>query len=251
MIKIGICGVCGRMGKWIAVLASHDEELAIVGATEVKGCSLVGVSLSKELKSNSMDMGIEISDDLNNNIEKSDCIIDFTAPVATIANLKVARKNKKPIVIGTTGFDDKQLKEITDSAKDIPILISPNMSVGVNLIFDLVQKTAKTLGKNYKVEMEEIHHIHKKDKPSGTGKLLAKIVKDVRKDLKSIPIDSVREGEVVGDHKVVFESEEDKIEIIHKAKTRDIFAMGAIQAAKFLVGKPNGLYTMKDVLEEL
>lgn len=249
MIKIAICGVCGRMGKRIAALASHDNDVAIVGATEIKGCSLVGISLSKELKTDNL--GVSISDDLKETIKKCDCVIDFTSPKATINNVKIARDHKKPIVIGTTGFGEGELKEIEKASQDIPILLSPNMSVGVNLVFELIGKTAKTLGEEYKVSMEEIHHVHKKDKPSGTGKLLAKIIRNVRKDLDDIPIDSIRKGEVVGDHKVVFDSEDDTVEIVHKAKTRNIFAIGAIKGAKFLIGKPNGLYSIKDVLEEL
>ena len=247
MIKIVICGVCGRMGKRIATLASRDKDISIVGATETKGCSFTGVNLGEELKTHNL--GVAISDDLNESIKKCDCVIDFTAPGATLNNLKIARINKKPIVIGTTGFTKESLKEIESASRDIPILFSPNMSVAVNLVFDLVKKTAKTLGEAYSVKMEEVHHIHKKDKPSGTGKLLAEMIKKEREDLKDIPINSIREGEVVGDHKIIFDSEEDTIEITHKAKTRDIFAFGAIQAAKFLVGKPKGLYSMKDVLE--
>ncbi len=247
MIKIVICGVCGRMGKRIATLASRDKDISIVGATETKGCSFAGVNLGEELKTHNL--GVAISDDLNESIKKCDCVIDFTAPGATLSNLKIAKINKKPIVIGTTGFTKESLKEIESASLDIPILFSPNMSVSVNLVFDLVRKTAKTLGGAYSVKMEEVHHIHKKDKPSGTGKLLAEMIKKEREDLKDISIKSIREGEVVGDHKIIFDSEEDTIEITHKAKTRDIFALGAIQAAKFLVDKPKGLYSMKDVLE--
>lgn len=249
MIKLTICGVCGKMGKRIAILASRDEEISIVGATEIKGCSLAGVNLSKELKTS--DMGVAISEDLNDAIANCDCVIDFTSPEASMSNLEITRKNKKPIVIGTTGFNDDHLRAIKEASKDIPILFSPNMSVGVNLIFDLVAKATKALGDGYDIRMEEVHHVHKKDKPSGTGRLLAKMITDIRKDISDIPIDSIREGEVIGDHKIVFESNEDTIEIVHKAKTRDIFAMGAIQGAKFLAGKPKGLYSMKDVLGEL
>lgn len=247
MIKITICGVCGKMGKRIAALASRDKEISIVGATEVKGCSLVGVNLSKDLESKNI--GVLITDDLKESIKESDCVIDFTMPEATMQNIKVCQEHKKPIVVGTTGFTDEQLNLVIKASKNIPVLLSPNMSLGVNIVFDIVGKTAKGLGKDYKVKMEEVHHIHKKDKPSGTAKMLAKIVTDVRKDLKDIFINSIREGEVIGDHKVIFESDFDTIEIVHKAKTRDIFAKGAIEGAKFLAKKPKGLYTMKDVLE--
>lgn len=247
MIRIIICGVCGRMGKRIAALASKDKGVSIVGATEIKGCSLVGVNLGEELKTHHL--AVSISDDLNESIKRCDCVIDFTTPKATLANLKTALNNKKPIVIGTTGFTKEEIKEIKDASRKIPVLFSPNMSVAINLVFDLVKKTAKTLGERYSVRMEEVHHINKKDKPSGTGKLLAEIIKEERKDLEDVPINSIREGDVVGDHKIIFDSDEDTIEITHKAKTRDIFALGALRAAKFLAGKPNSLYSMKDVLE--
>jgi len=249
MIKIAICGVCGRMGKRIALLASRDKNLSIVGATEIKGCSLVGVKLGAELKTH--DLGVAISDDLNETIKKCDCVIDFTEPEATMGNIKTALKNNKPIVIGTTGFTDAQLEKIKKAGRNIPILFSPNMSIGVNLVFGIVEKSAKVLGEKYTAKIEEVHHIHKKDKPSGTGKKLAEIIRSVRKDIKEVPITSIREGEVVGDHKIVLESDEDMIEIVHKAKTRDIFAIGALTAAKFLVGKKAGIYSMKDVMKNL
>jgi len=247
MINIVICGVCGKMGKRIAVLASQDKDISIVGATEVQGCSFVGVNLGKHL--NMQNLGVIISNDLEDSIKITDCVVDFTSPQATIANLEVARKHGKPIVIGTTGFSIKQIEKIKKISKETPVLFSPNMSVSVNLLFDLVRKTAQLLGRNYTVRMEEIHHVHKKDKPSGTGKLLAEIIKSERKDLKDVPIESIRKGEVVGDHKVIFDSDQDTIEITHKAKTRDIFAMGALSACKFLSGKTKGLYDMKDVLK--
>ncbi|MFH1791510.1 MAG: 4-hydroxy-tetrahydrodipicolinate reductase [Candidatus Omnitrophota bacterium] len=249
MIKLAICGVCGKMGKRIAVLASRDREVSIATATEIKGCSLVGVKLGGELKTN--DLGVLISDDLAASIEKCDCVIDFTLPEATMGNLEVALRYKKPIVIGTTGFSEPQVQEITAAAQRIPVLFAPNMSVSVNLIFDVVEKLTKSLGGRYKIRMEEVHHIHKKDKPSGTGKLIAGIIKNIRKDIDDVPIESIRQGEVVGDHRIIFDSEEDTIEVIHRAKTRDIFAIGAIQGAKYLAGKQAGLYGMKDVLEAL
>lgn len=246
MIRLAICGVCGKMGKKIAVLASRDKEVSIAGATEIKGCPLVGVNLGREIDKDSL--GVLISDDLNDCVGKCDCIIDFTTRAATLENVRIAEANKKPIVIGTTGFTAEEASEIKSASKHIPVLFSPNMSVSVNLVFDLVKKAAKTLGKNYSVRMEEVHHVNKKDKPSGTGKLLAEIVKIERPDLEDVPIKSIREGEVIGDHTVIFDSDEDLLEITHRAKTRDIFALGAIAAAKFLAGRPKGLYSMKDVL---
>lgn len=246
VIKLAICGVCGKMGKRIAILASRDKDFSIEGATEVKGCSLIGVNLGKELKTDNL--GAIITDDLAEIIQKCDVVIDFTAPLATMANIKAAVKFKKPIVVGTTGLTEDQVESVKDAAKSIPVLFSPNMSFGVNVVFDIISKTAASLGSSYQVKIEEVHHIQKKDKPSGTAKMIGAIIKDARKDIADVDIESIREGEVVGDHKVIFESASDIIEVSHRAKSRDIFADGALRAAKFLVGKPKGLYSMKDIL---
>jgi len=249
MVKVTICGVCGKMGKRIAALASRDPELAIAGATEIQGCSLIGVNLGDELKTHNL--GVAITAELDEAMNDADCVIDFTIPAATMENVKIAIKHSKPIVIGTTGFKDAEIEEIKKASENIPVLLSPNMSLGVNVVFGIVAGAAKKLGAGYAVNLNETHHVHKKDKPSGTGKHLAEIIKKARPDLKEVSIESFREGEVVGDHKVVFESEFDTIVISHSAKTRDIFALGALMAAKFLVGKKNGLYAMKDVLEAI
>ncbi len=249
MVRIAICGVCGRMGKRIALIATRDRDVSITGATEVQGCSLVGVRLGDELKDNNL--GTMISDSLRDSIKECDCVIDFTSPAASVENARVAMENNKAIVIGTTGFTSDQIRVLEEISEKIPVLLSPNMSVGVNVVFDVVENMARKLGTDYSVEVEETHHVHKKDKPSGTGKKLAEIIKFVRSDIGDINIKSIREGEVVGDHRIVFESEYDTIEVVHRAKTRDIFASGAVEAAKFIAGKPAGIYTMKDVLEAL
>jgi len=180
-------------------------------------------------------------------IAQCDCLIEFTEPEATIDHLALCEKHGKAAVIGTTGLSEAQREAVAGAAKKIPVVYSPNMSVGVNVLFRMVGEAARALGHEYRVEIVEAHHVHKKDAPSGTAKELARIVKDARGDVK-IPIESVREDEIVGEHTITFEGPFDVIEITHSAKTRDIFAKGALVAAAFVAGKPAGLYSMRDVL---
>ena len=150
-------------------------------------------------------------------------------------------------MIGTTGFQPEHIDRIKKASEKIPIVFASNMSVGVNVLFKLTEIAAEKTGMNYTINMSETHHVHKKDSPSGTAKTMAEIAETASKT-KVKNIESLREGEVIGDHTVVFESDEDIITISHHAKTRDIFAKGALVAAKFLVGKKKGLYNMQDVL---
>ena len=193
------------------------------------------------------DAGSDIVSDLKKIKGEYDCIIEFTTPKATIEHVRIAREQKKAIVIGTTGLSDEENAIIKEASKAIPIVFSPNMSVGVNVFFSLIEKAAKALGRDYSVNIKEAHHIHKKDKPSGTAKLMRDIVKETL-DKKNIPVESVREGEIVGDHDITFEGKVDTLKISHSAKTRDIFALGALQAARFIVKKDKGLFSMSDVL---
>jgi 4-hydroxy-tetrahydrodipicolinate reductase len=222
MIKICVSGSKGKMGSRILELAKDEGEVQVSG-------------------------GFDIGEDPEPHIKECDCLIEFTTPQATIEHLLLCEKHKKPMVIGTTGLSDAERLKVEEASKKIAILFSPNMSIGVNLMFKMVKDAAKTLGPEYSVEIIEAHHVHKKDKPSGTAKELARIVKDAKGDIK-IPIESVREDEIVGEHTITFDSPLDVVEITHSAKTRDIFAKGALEAAKFVAKKEHGLFTMKDVL---
>ncbi|MFA6281759.1 MAG: 4-hydroxy-tetrahydrodipicolinate reductase, partial [Candidatus Omnitrophota bacterium] len=190
--------------------------------------------------------GVEVTDN-RDTIKNCDCLIDFSAIVATLENLKFLVKFKKSAVIGTTGLSESEQAQIKAAAKKIPIVFSPNMSIGVNLLFRLAQMAAKTLS-GYKVYVQEAHHIHKKDAPSGTAKKIVQIINEEGFGLKTEEVKAIREGEIVGDHKIVFESEVDKIELFHSAKTRDIFVKGALLAAGWVKGKKSGLYTMDEIL---
>lgn len=229
MVRIVISGALGRMGKRIASLARKDANLKVVGGLELEE-----------------NAGRNIVNDLKKIKGNYDCIIEFTNPKATAEHVNAAKKLKKAVVIGTTGLSEKEIKAVNDASGTIPIVFSPNMSVGVNVLFSLLEKAAAALA-DYKVSIKEAHHIYKKDRPSGTAKLMAKIVKE-KAGLADIQVESVREGEIVGDHDIVFESGVDTLRISHSAKTRDIFALGALKAAKFVVTRDKGLFSMRDVL---
>ncbi|MFH1640514.1 MAG: 4-hydroxy-tetrahydrodipicolinate reductase [Candidatus Omnitrophota bacterium] len=237
MIKLGIAGVCGKMGKRIFELAQHDKDFEIKFALEKKGTPEIGRELGK-LKISSGADGLFLVD----------VLIDFTAPEATESNLDYVARYKKALVLGTTGMSDTQLKKIEEISKVVPIVFSPNMSVGVNVLFSVLPEIAKKLGPEYNIEIIESHHKAKKDSPSGTAKKLAEgLVEFTGKD---VPVHSVRLGDIVGDHTVIFCGNSERIEIKHQAHSRDLFALGALKAAKWVMGKPAGLYSMKDVLKQ-
>jgi len=210
--------------------------------------------------------GILISDSLEAAIKTAQVVIDFTSPKATLRNVKTCVKYKKAIVIGTTGLTAKETKEIKKHAKKIPIVMAPNMSVGVNVLFQLAFLLSTTLGDEYDVEIVEAHHRYKKDAPSGTALELAKRVADGRKiDIShssvygrkgvigarkkgAIGIHAVRGGDVVGEHTVAFMADGERVELAHRASSRDAFGRGAILASHYLRGKRPGLYNMRQVL---
>jgi 4-hydroxy-tetrahydrodipicolinate reductase len=221
-MKICVSGSKGKMGSRIIELSKDDAGFELAGS-------------------------FDIGDEAAVHISAADCFIDFTSPDATVAHLALCESLGKAMVIGTTGLSDAQREVVQNAAKKIPIVFSPNMSVGVNLLFKMVADAARTLGPEYRAEVVEAHHTDKKDSPSGTAKEIARIVKELKGDAH-IPIESIREDDIVGEHTITFDSDVDTIEITHSAKTRDIFAKGALAAAKWIAGKQAGLYTMKDVL---
>lgn len=239
IIKLGVSGAFGKMGSRIISLASQDRDFKVVVALERMTHPEIGEKIA----------GVEVTSALDS-IKGVDGLIDFSTPEATLEHIAQCVKFKKAIVIGTTGFSEEQKKAILKASKNIPIVFSPNMSIGVNLLFELVRQAAAQLPQDYKASMSEAHHIHKIDAPSGTAKFLAEIVKGEREQ-QDVPIKSIREGEIIGDHEVIFDSPWDTIKLSHSAKTRDIFAKGALEAVKFAVNKKKGLYSMADVLKEI
>lgn len=237
IIRLGISGALGKMGSRILSLAAQDGNFKIVLVLERLSHPQIGEKIA----------GVEVVSH-RELIKAIDCLIDFSSPEATLANLEDCARFKKAVVVGTTGFSDEEKRKIAHYAKNIPVVFSPNMSIGVNLLFAIVEEAAAKLPEDYRVNIVEAHHIHKKDAPSGTAKFLADIVKNERNNCE-VDIKSIREADIVGDHEVVFDSPFDTIRLSHSAKTRDIFAKGALAAAKWLLHKPKGLYSMKDVLK--
>jgi len=224
------------MGKRVIDLARQDPEVKIMFGIESPDHPSIGKVVD----------GVKIFGD-GHQIKNCDCLVDFSSVFATLTYLPYLVEHKRCAVIGTTGFDKSEQSKIYDAASLIPVIFSPNMSVGVNVLFRFVSEAAAAL-KGYRVYIEEKHHIHKKDAPSGTAKRIAKLISKEGGKVEVDKIKSIREDEIIGDHKIVFDSPVDKIEIYHSAKTRDIFVKGAILAAKWIVGKPKGLYSMEDVM---
>jgi len=236
MIKIGIAGACGKMGRRIFELAGWDKDLEVAFVLEKKGTPLIGKDMGK-LKVSSNPDGLFLID----------VLIDFTLPEAADEHLDYAARYKKALVLGTTGLTDAQRSKVEEVAKIVPVVFSPNMSIGVNVLFSILPEIAKRLGAEYSVEIVEAHHKAKKDSPSGTAKKIAEVITQVTK--KDIPMHSIRLGDIVGDHTVVFCGNSERIEIKHQAHSRDLFAVGALKAAKWVSAKPAGLYSMQDVLK--
>lgn len=265
MIRITVCGAAGRMGSRIVALSKDYGDLKVVGAVEAKGHPKLGQDVGTVAGVGRLE--VTLTDSLESVIDGSDIVINFTNPEATLEHLEIVSKFKKSIVIGTTGFSNEQVKIIHEAAKEIPIVLSPNMSIGVNLLFKVLKDIAKVLGDDYDIEIVEAHHRMKKDAPSGTAIKMAKVIAEAlgrdfdevavyaRKGIigertkREIGIQTVRAGDIVGEHTVLFGGLGERIEITHRASSRDTFARGALKAAKWLYGKPAGLYDMGDVLE--
>ncbi|MEW6162084.1 MAG: 4-hydroxy-tetrahydrodipicolinate reductase [Nitrospirota bacterium] len=264
MVRIAVAGAAGRMGSRITALSREYPELKLTGAFEKKGHDAVGKDIGLVIGIG--EIGIKLQDSLEDIIDNVDVIIDFTTPSSTKENVRLSAKKGRAMVIGTTGFSRDEMKEIEASIKNIPCVMSSNMSAGVNLLLKVLQNTAKVLGDEYDIEIIEAHHRMKKDAPSGTAMKMAQLIADAinrnldevavytRKGLigertrKEIGIQTIRAGDIVGEHTVIFGGLGERIEITHKASSRDTFARGALKAAMWVYGKPAGLYDMQDVL---
>jgi len=236
MIKLGIAGVCGKMGRRIFELASLDKDFELTLALEKKGTPLIGKDMGKLKISSSLD-GLFLID----------VLVDFTLPEATETNLDYVARYKKAFVLGTTGLSEAQVKKVEEISRVVPVVFSPNMAIGVNVLFTMLPQIAKRLGPDYSVEIVEAHHKSKKDAPSGTAKKMIEVLGEAA--ARQIPVHSIRLGDIAGDHTVIFCGNSERIEIKHQAHSRDLFAVGALRAAKWVFGKPAGLYSMQDVLK--
>ncbi len=255
MVRIGVFGARGRMGREIIKVLSESDEASLSAAFERPGHPEVGSFIDN----------VKILSDEEFSPELADVFVDFTNPSASISHVDKCSKAGVPIVVGTTGFSKDEEEFIRDSSRTSPILLSPNMSFGVNVLFELVRFAAKVL-KNYDVEIFEAHHRHKKDSPSGTALRIGRIVAEVwGKSIEDVELyrtrgitgerpegaigfSSLRAGEIVGDHKVYFCGPGECVELSHRAISRRAFAVGAVKAAVWLSDKSPGLYSMKDVL---
>jgi 4-hydroxy-tetrahydrodipicolinate reductase len=221
----------------------------VAGALEASGHPALGQDFGAVLGGGKA-LGVRVSDDAAAALRAGDVLIEFTQPQPTLEHLRLARAAKKPVVIGTTGLSEQERGAIADAATDIPVVFSPNMSVGVNLLFELAQIAAQRLGLAYDVEVVEAHHKHKKDSPSGTAKRLAEAVAQARRQpVDKIPVHAIRAGDIVGDHTAIFAGPYERLELTHRASSRDVFALGALKAAQFIVKQKSGLYDMSHVLK--
>ncbi|MBI1909942.1 MAG: 4-hydroxy-tetrahydrodipicolinate reductase [Deltaproteobacteria bacterium] len=247
MIRLIVCGAAGRMGRQIITNLCQDPDLKLVGAIESPSNEALGKDAC--LLAGCCSCGVMITDSLQELAGKGEAIISFSTPSGSLEHLQAAARAKKPIVIGTTGFSEDVRGEIKKLSRTIPIVLAPNMSTGVNTLWKIVEEAARVFGKGFSVQMKEVHHVHKKDAPSGTALRTAEVIATASgRELSDIPIESVREGEVVGDHTILFSGPGESLEITHHASSRETFSIGALRAAKWLIGKKPGLYDMQQVL---
>jgi 4-hydroxy-tetrahydrodipicolinate reductase len=262
-IRVAVSGASGRMGHMLIEAITASSDCVLAGALDMPGSPALGQDAAAFLGRTS---GVHISADLKSGLANAQVLIDFTRPEGTMAHLAVCRELGIKLVVGTTGLSEAQKAEITAQAQHIAIVMSPNMSVGVNVMMRLLDVAARALSQGYDIEVIEAHHRHKVDAPSGTalamGEVLAHAVgRDLKecavyarqgvtgeRDPSSIGFATIRGGSNIGDHTVLFAGTGERIEITHKSDTRANYAQGSLRAARFLAGRASGLYNMNDVL---
>jgi len=251
MIDVVVTGAAGRMGTQIIQLVRAERDMRLAGAVERPGIAVPG---------------LEVQDDLARAISDADVVVDFTSHEASARHAEICAERGVALVIGSTGFTAETRARVAAAARRIPVVLSPNMSVGVNVLFELVRQAAKVLGDAYDVEIVELHHGKKKDAPSGTAVRLAEVAaealgRDPAKDFaleragmigerppRQIGVQTLRGGDVVGEHTVLFCGQGERLELTHRATSREQFARGAVRAARWIAGRPPGLHDMADVL---
>ena len=262
-LRVAIAGASGRMGRMLIEAVAGASDLVLSGALEVANSPAIGHDATAFLGISS---GVLVTADLPAGLANAQVLIDFTRPEGTLAHLRMCRERAVKAVIGTTGFSPPQKAQIAAHAQHVAVLLAPNMSVGVNVVLKLLDVAARALSQGYDIEIIEAHHRHKVDAPSGTALQLGEVVaaalgrelKDCavyarqgvtgERDPSSIGFATVRGGDIVGDHTVLFAGTGERIEITHRAGSRATFAQGALRAARFLADKNNGLFDMNDVL---
>jgi 4-hydroxy-tetrahydrodipicolinate reductase len=253
MIKIVICGAGGRMGNEIISAALDSDDISVVAGVELQKHPSVGKHIC----------GVAIVDDIAAGVRNCDCVVDFTQHAAAVETLEKIKDSKKPFVTGTTGFTEREQKTIKALSKCVPVFWAPNMSVGVNHLYRLVDSTLDALS-DFDIEVIETHHRAKKDAPSGTAKHIARIIKDKKaqsdmvhgreghtgeRSTDEVCIHAVRGGDVVGEHRVLFLGDGEFLELRHHATSRRCFAAGTLAAVRFIIDRPPGLYTMGHLLK--
>ncbi len=264
MTKIAVVGVGGRMGRALVEACGLDEGVELGAATERAGSSLLGADAGEVAGVGTL--GVSIVEDLAAQVDAFDVLIDFTAPEASLNHLHICREQGKRMVIGTTGFSAEQRARIEAAARDIAVVFAPNMSVGVNLCFKLMDMAARVLGDEVDVEIIEAHHRHKVDAPSGTALRMGEVVAEAlgrdlaecavygreghtgARDPRTIGFATVRAGDIVGEHTVMFAGAGERVEVTHKSSSRMNYATGAVRAARWLMNHDKGLFDMQDVL---
>ena len=261
--RVAVTGASGRMGHMLIEAIQSADDCVLAGALDIAGNPFLGTDAAAFLGQPS---GVAVTADLAQGLQPAQVLIDFTRPEGTLAHLQVCRQLGVNAVIGTTGFSDAQKAEIAEIAQHIAIMMAPNMSVGVNVTLKLLEMAAKAMSTGYDIEIVEAHHRHKIDAPSGTALKMGEVIADaLGRDLKdcavyerygitgerdpsSIGFATIRGGDIVGDHTVLFAGTGERIEISHKSSSRTTYAQGSLRAVRFLADKKTGLFDMFDVL---
>ena len=264
MTKIAVTGAAGRMGKTLIEACELADDANLAAAIERSGSSVIGVDAGELTGIGKKN--VKVVDDIASVVEEMEVLIDFRTAAATLSNLEVCRKAKKRLVIGTTGLTDEDKQKIAKASGDIAIVFAPNMSVGVNLCLKLLDIAARVMNEDIDIEVIEAHHRYKVDSPSGTALAMGQVVADAlgrdlkecavygregqtgERDRNSIGFETIRAGDIVGEHTVMFAGIGERVEITHKASSRMTFAKGAVRAAKWLMSHDKGLFDMQDVL---
>jgi 4-hydroxy-tetrahydrodipicolinate reductase len=264
MVNAIVVGAAGRMGRMIINAIQNSEGIQCTGTVEAPGNPAVGKDAG--IVAGLGELKVPIDDDLKSVIRKGEVAIDFTSAEVSVRNMEIAAQDHKAMVVGSTGFSAQQMVKVKQLTKEFPCVLAPNMSVGVNLMFRIVEEVARVLGGDYDCEIVEAHHRMKKDAPSGTALHLGEVIARVlgrkwsevgvygRKGMvgersrEEIGVHAIRAGDIVGEHMVLFGGMGERIEISHRTHTRDAFAQGAVRAAKWVVTRKSGLYDMGDVL---
>lgn len=262
-LRIAVAGASGRMGRMLIEALAAADDMRLAGALDIPGSASLGQDAAAFL---GQPAGVVITDDLEAGLSGADILIDFTRPEGTLAHLAVCRHHGVKAVIGTTGFNAEQKAEIAAHAQALAIVLAPNMSVGINVVLKLLDMAGRAMSEGFDIEIIEAHHRHKVDAPSGTALQMGEVVAQAvgrkledcavysrhgvtgERDPSTIGFSTIRGGDIVGDHTVLFAGTGERIEITHKSSSRNTYAQGSLRAARFLADKPHGLFDMNAVL---